>query len=101
MAVAAGPGWMGCAGVEARCGFLPAGPCLPDLHESGHVSSGALFIIINPRPTIYARTAILNDDYSLKRTLKVKFVTPDGVVSGAALLFFCERGDGGREGGIN
>jgi len=25
-------------------------------------------------------TAILNDDYSLKRTLKVKHVTPDGVV---------------------
>lgn len=28
---------------------------------------------------------ILNDDYSLKRTLKVKHVTPDGVVRTCAL----------------
>jgi hypothetical protein len=38
-----------------------------------------------PSHNYHDTTAILNDDYTLKRTLKVKFTTPDGVVS--SLLF--------------
>lgn len=37
----------------------------------------------------YSPTAILNDDYSLKRTLKVKHVTPDGVVREPVTKPFC------------